>query len=167
MFVKSLISLFLILMSQSVFAQSEPLVGTWARFTCYLDQGYSAGIDKDKHIIFDVGQPEEGWPLNALWLNNVESKALVSQYQFELKPVDYSVDGRMVWVEKIAAVPDSQRTDFNRILSIAKIETSVTVASGAESRTYKVTKVSTNVDAAIPTQSRITMTYKCLEPEVF
>jgi hypothetical protein len=164
---KSIFFLFILLTAKASFAAD-----TWARFTCYLEINNGENVDQSQQLILDIGTPDEGWPLVALSVNGEQLQSLMRQYQFELyrqKPEDddFSVRSHLVWLEKVDPVENSRNSDFNRKLSVANIETEVKVEDQIETRIYKVTKLTTNVDAENPSFAREVTTYRCEEPQVF
>ena len=164
---KSIFFLTIMLTANASFATD-----TWARFTCYLEINNGEDIDQSQQLILDIGTPDEGWPLVSLSVNGEELQSLMRQYQFELyrqrpEDEDFSVRSHLVWLEKVDPVENSRNSEFNRKLSVANIETEVKVADQIETRTYKVSKLTTNVDAENPGAARERSTYRCEEPQVF
>lgn len=157
------ISLFV---SQISFAQADSDLALWGRFTCYL-QDESGAVNQDKSIIFDVGTPEDGRPLISLSVDGVETLDNIRQFQFIQSSQDSKISGYIVWVNKITPEDNSRNTQYNRLLSVGRVETQVKITEGIEVREYVVSLVSTNVDSESPGSTRVVSNYKCLEPELF
>lgn len=158
---KSIFLLATFILTQNAFAES------WARFTCSKDSDEGPNAAVAEKLIFDIGDPEEGRPLLAFSINGQDLAPMVKQYQFVIDPSNYKITSHMVWVEKIDPVQDSKNSDFNRLLSVAQVETKTSVSSGIETRSYSITRLVTNVDAAIPENESFRSTFTCEEPEIF
>ena len=154
-----------IFISQVSFAQTHRPLEVWGRFTCYLQEGES--VDQDKSIIFDVGTPEDGRPLISLMVNGAEKVDDISQFQFIQSQSDSKISGYIVWVDKAEPEANSRNSEYNRILSVARVETMIKITEGIEVREYVVSRASTNVDSESPQSTRSSFNYKCLEPELF
>jgi hypothetical protein len=159
---KSLFFIISIIFAQNSYAQ------TWAKFTCFLLPQNATEVNQDESLILEIGQPEDGWPLEVLSINSkdIDIVSQVKQFQFELDPSTYMINSHLVWVTKANPELNSRNAQYNRLLSVAKIETVKKTTDGIESRDYMVSKLTTNVDAENPNATKQRTTYKCLEPEL-
>ncbi len=161
---------------------------SWASFTCFLEapnfesatlssdenelekqEHINPELDHSKFITVVIGEPEEGWPLVDLLVNGEEVTERVRQFQFELRPQEegLEVKSHMVWITKVDPQLIDGEKDFNRILSVAKIETIVSVSKGVKTTSYAISQLNTNVDAQNTSSTREILKYKCAEPEIF
>lgn len=163
---KSFILFISLFISQISFAQTDSTLDVWGRFTCYLQESADS-LNQEKSIVFDVGGPEDGRPLISMLVNGVEKLDSIRQFQFILSPTDSKISGYIVWVDKIESEANSRNMDYNRVLSVARVETIVKVTEGIEIREYVISRASTNVDSESPQSTRASFNYKCLEPELF